>query len=92
MPGSLLKHLCTMQSRGPLIAQFTDREVVVPSIVSSSPIVSQCKKVECASQLVHRAQAVPSKVAPMFLTGNLGEVLLLGSLVASEGILRSQGL
>ena len=38
------------------------------------------------------AQAVPSKVAPMFLTGNLGEVLLLGSLVASEGILRSQGL
>ena len=44
------------------------------------------------SQLVHRLQAVPSKVAPMFLTGNLGEVLLLGSLVASEGILRSQGL
>lgn len=31
-------------------------------------------------------------MAPMFLTGNLGEVLLLGSLVASEGILRSQGL
>ncbi|KAK9840966.1 hypothetical protein WJX81_003023 [Elliptochloris bilobata] len=36
--------------------------------------------------------AVPPSKAPMFLTGNLGEVLLLGSLVASEGILRSQGL
>ena len=33
-------------------------------------------------------QAVPTKLAPMFLTGNLGEVLLLLSLVITEGILR----
>jgi hypothetical protein len=33
-------------------------------------------------------QAIPTKVAPMFLTGNLGEVFLLLSLVISETILR----
>ena len=35
-----------------------------------------------------RSQALPEKVAPMFLTGNLGEVLLLLSLVISETIIR----
>ena len=33
-------------------------------------------------------QAVSTRTAPMFLTGNLGEVLLLLSLVLTEGILR----
>lgn len=37
-------------------------------------------------------QAIPDKVAPAYLAGNLGEVILLASLVASEIGLRSAGL
>eukprot|EP00884_Botryococcus_braunii_P015809 jgi/Botrbrau1/2911/Bobra.0036s0048.1 len=36
--------------------------------------------------------AIPPKVAPAFLAGNLGEVILLASLVAAEVGLRSSGL
>ncbi len=38
------------------------------------------------------AQAVPKKVMPEFLAGNLGEVVLLISLVTAEATLRLQGL
>lgn len=37
-------------------------------------------------------QAIPSKVLPQFILGNLGEVILLGSLCYSEEILRSHGM
>ncbi len=37
-------------------------------------------------------QAVQGKKVPQFILGNLGEVILLASLLAAETTLRSQGL
>lgn len=37
-------------------------------------------------------QAIPGNVLPEFLAGNLGEVLLLASLVTTETVLRVQGM
>ncbi len=42
--------------------------------------------------MLHFAQAIPKKVAPEFLVGNLGEVILLASIIAAEVGLRAQGL
>jgi hypothetical protein len=42
--------------------------------------------------MVYNVQAIPPNKAPTYLTGNLGEVLLLASMVAAEKVLLSQGL
>lgn len=44
------------------------------------------------NQLSDALQAIPDRMVPAYLAGNLGEVIMLASLVATEIGLRSAGL
>lgn len=46
----------------------------------------------CRNHVGNALQAIPPSKVPAYLAGNLGEVILLASLVAAEVGLRSSGL